>query len=83
MVTIKESVQYITSKKLYYYPISLISFWIALLLQNYIATFLADKVSINFLKISIIASMWALATIIFPIIGSVLLVYFLIKQKNS
>ena len=83
MATIKESIQYINSKKLYYYPISFVSFWIALLLQNYTAVFLADKVSATYLNISTIASMWVLATIILPITGSVLLVYFLIKQKSS
>ena len=83
MASIRESTEWVRNKKLIFYIVSFLSFWIALLLQSYIAKFWADKVSVNFLNITTIASMWLLATFILPIIGSILVVYFLIKYKSS
>ena len=83
MTSIKESTEWVRNKKGIFYLVSFISFWIALLLQKYIAQFWVDKVSVNFLNITTIASMWLLATFILPIIGSILVVYFLIKYKSS
>lgn len=80
---IKTALTFVRSKWHLYYSISFASFWIALLLQTYIAKFWADKVSVNFLNLTTIASMWLLATFILPIIGSIVVVYFLIKYKSS
>ncbi len=54
--------------KLWYYPASFVSFWIAISLQSQISKFLTGKIPLNIINISTIGIMWALVIWILPMV---------------
>lgn len=83
MIDHKLAKAWVEQHRMWFYIISFLSFWLALVVQPFIQSFLADKVPANILGVSIIFAMWIFATVIFPIIGSMAVIHFIIKNKTN
>lgn len=80
MINPKEAKQWLQQTRVLFYVVSFISFWAAIYLQTYIAQFLSTKVSGELINVLTVFSMWILAIYIFPIIGAVVILYFMVKR---
>lgn len=81
MVSTRMAKAWLEKNRAIFYVMSFVTFWIAISLQSTIAKILADKVSADLLNITTVFIMWTLAVYILPIIGAVILVFFLLRSR--
>lgn len=64
------------------YPVSFVSFWVALYLQSILTVQLAKIVPAAYLNLSTIAAMWILAAFVIPFILYLIIIKMYLKDER-